>query len=351
MSSSPAHRVRLGRDPGDLLAALPHVLGFHPTGSLVVLALTGDPPRATVDSALRTDLVAPGQHPDLAEHLADVLTRQRIDRVIVAVIGNTADASGEPPHRELITAVGQAFARENITVVHALWTAATRRGQPWRCYQHPDCRGTLADPDTSPVAAAAVVAGHRTYASRAALADQLTPDDGHALARRARLLAGRTPRLDADGVGVGRALTIVTGAIEATTEGRPPATDIEIALLAACLSDPRVTEQCLAISGGRHAEAAEQLWRVLTRTTPAPYRAEPAILLAVTAYLRGDGALAHLALDAARTAAPDHVMVSLLRRVFQTGITPPRLRALTVQAASGSDPAPSGIEPSSADGS
>src|SRR6266567_1958432 len=269
-------------DPGELLAAIPHLLGFHPTNSLVVLTLTGNPDHTTLDTALRADLVPPDEHTNLATHLVDLLTRQQVDRVILAVI--SGPTAGEPPRRELINLVGAALAEVNIAVVHALWTAATQRGQPWRCYDEPDCRGTVTDPDTSPVAAAAVLAGRRTYASRAALADQLTPDDDQTLARRARLLAaGRTPRLDTDAAQ--RAATLVRWAITATAQGQPPCTDTEIALLAACLSDPQVSEQCLVFCDGRHAEAAEQLWWVLTRATPVPYRAEPAILLAVSGYL------------------------------------------------------------------
>lgn len=108
------------------------------------------------------------------------------------------------------------------------------------------------------------------------------------------------------------------------------------------MSDPRVTERCLACCDGPDADAAEHLWRVLVRTVPVPHRAEPAVLLAVTVYLRGDGTLAHLALDAADTAAPGHRMAGLLRRALQAGITPDQLRVLTIEALNGTSTSPQG---------
>jgi hypothetical protein len=213
------HRVWLGHEPGELLAALPHLLGFHPTNSLIVLSLHDGPTHATLGPVLRTDLAPPDQHTALADQLTHVLARQHTQRVLLALIGPLTTA-GDLPAGDLITTVSQAFAQATISVAHTVWAAATRRGQPWRCYDDPDCAGLVADPDTSPLAVAAVVAGRHTYASRAALAGELDPDNAAALARRAHLLAGPTPRLDAGGVR--RAVLVVRGAIERTADGHPP---------------------------------------------------------------------------------------------------------------------------------
>ncbi len=71
--------------------------------------------------------------------------------------------------------------------------------------------------------------------------------------------------------------------------------------------------------------AAEQLWAALARETPAPEAAEPAALLAVSALLRGDGALANVALDRAAEAWPGHLLSRQLRAVASSGLAPGEL--------------------------
>ena len=84
---------------------------------------------------------------------------------------------------------------------------------------------------------------------------------------------------------------------------------------------------------GAGAAAAERLWLALVRATPAPERAEPAALLALTAYLRGDGALAGVALDAALNACPHHSLSGLLRAALDGGLPPELLRGVAEDAA------------------
>ncbi|HEX2299818.1 MAG TPA: DUF4192 family protein, partial [Pseudonocardiaceae bacterium] len=57
-----------------------------------------------------------------------------------------------------------------------------------------------------------------------------------------------------------------------------------------------------------------------------------AALLALTAYLRGDGALAGLALDAAQQASPDHSLSALLRSALEGGLPPEILRTVAADA-------------------
>ena len=64
MSAPTAGSIRLS-DPSELIAAVPHLLGFHPHDSVVLLALHG----RNLGLTLRTDLVAPDQARRLAEQL------------------------------------------------------------------------------------------------------------------------------------------------------------------------------------------------------------------------------------------------------------------------------------------
>jgi len=64
MSAPTAGSIRLS-DPSELIAAVPHLLGFYPHDSVVLLALHG----RNLGLTLRTDLVAPDQARRLAEQL------------------------------------------------------------------------------------------------------------------------------------------------------------------------------------------------------------------------------------------------------------------------------------------
>ena len=76
-----------------------------------------------------------------------------------------------------------------------------------------------------------------------------------------------------------------------------------------------------------HAPAHQRLWTDLTRQAPPRYRAAPASLLAFTAWQRGNGALANLALEQALAANPGYSMAQLLRQVITAG-APPALARL-----------------------
>ena len=79
-------------------------------------------------------------------------------------------------------------------------------------------------------------------------------------------------------------------------------------------------------------EPAERLWTVLVRALPAPERAEPALLLAMSAYLRGAGIVAGLALQIVLESDPDHELAAHLDAALQMGFPPDRMRALLVQS-------------------
>ncbi|HEY0637743.1 MAG TPA: DUF4192 domain-containing protein, partial [Pseudonocardiaceae bacterium] len=114
--------------------------------------------------------------------------------------------------------------------------------------------------------------------------------------------------------------------------GRLPAGDDEVVRLAVALTDPVVRDRSMKLCLGETADAAERLWQALTRLTPAPEVAEPATLAAVSAYLRGDGALAGIALERAEEAWPGHNLSTLLRFVLAQGVPPSRLSEFLADA-------------------
>jgi alkylhydroperoxidase/carboxymuconolactone decarboxylase family protein YurZ len=110
-------------------------------------------------------------------------------------------------------------------------------------------------------------------------------------------------------------------------EGLEPADD-ELAALACGLTDVAVRDTLYALAVGAGAGAAESLWAVLARTLPDPWRLEALVLLAFSAYARGDGPLAGLSLEAALRSDPGHRMAGMLDTALQSGMRPEQIREL-----------------------
>ena len=108
----------------------------------------------------------------------------------------------------------------------------------------------------------------------------------------------------------------------------PTLSDYELVRLARALSQPRVKDECFALALSNKPEPAERLWTVMVRGLPAPERAEPAFLLAISSYLRGAGVLAALALEIVVESNPTHAMAFLLDRALQKGVPPKVLRTM-----------------------
>ena len=104
--------------------------------------------------------------------------------------------------------------------------------------------------------------------------------------------------------------------------------DPEIAGLACALADVEVRDTLYALAIGHDAGDAESLWALLARTLPPPWRAEALVLLAFSAYVRGDGPLAGVSLEAALRCDPGHRMAGMLDTALQSGLRPERIREL-----------------------
>ena len=137
---------------------------------------------------------------------------------------------------------------------------------------------------------------------------------------------------DAAGAGPGDAeptgQALVERALADAAAGRLRLDDERVVALALALSDLEVRDAALGrcAGPGTDLDGAEHLWAALVRETPDPEAAEPAALLAACALLRGDGALAGIALDRAEQAWPGHRLSRLLRAVWAAGIPPERVR-------------------------
>lgn len=325
--------VRLS-SPGELLAGVPHLLGFAPHDSLVLIALKGSR-ASTVGLTLRADLPPPEEYRPLAEQVLRPMLSNRAKAMFVVLVGGGSPSTDDPhpgdlPHAGLVDVVEDVLSEAGVPVAHALWTRRVEPGEPWYCYDLPDCRGELEDPKRSALAAATALAGVLTFDSREEFAGQLDAVDEDALARRSAMLdavlAGTEPMPDT----AASFAWIRAGIDELDT--RQPLRDEQVVELAIALTDHVARDACLYFADPEQAARAERLWSTLVREVPEPERAEPACLLAFSAYLRGDGALAGIALDLAEDADPMHQLSVLLREILDRGLPPATLAEVAARA-------------------
>jgi len=329
--TGPAATQRL-RSAADLVAAIPYLLGFHPADSLVLIS-TRSAGQLGVDFTLRVDLPPPSAVADLAEELAEVVCAQRCEEMLLVVVG--ADPRVEvapdrpPPRAELVAAVVEACAAAGALAWATIWVAELAADAPWRCYGACGCAGELSDPACSPVAAAAVVAGQVTYADRAELERVVAPGNPAVLRRREALLNRRMEELCLAGSGFAAGpeeLATLERWIDVAAVDRPQLRDEDVVRLCLALSDPMVRDAAFGFAFEARAGAAERLWGTLVTESPDPEAAEAAVLLAHSALMRGDGALAGVALRRAQEAWPGHPLSAMVQSALQSGCGPDELR-------------------------
>jgi hypothetical protein len=194
--------------------------------------------------------------------------------------------------------------------------------------------GVVDDPGASPLALAAVLDGRRLYARRADLQAVIAIDEPVRSASLAGLIAEHAATRDEahrtnPTACVRRDVEDAMAAAARVGDGQQLA-DVELAGLACGLADIEVRDTLYALAVGHSAGDAEALWALLSRSLPAPWRAEALVLLAFSAYARGDGPLAGVSLEAALRCEPGHRMAGMLDTALQSGLRPEHIRELAV---------------------
>jgi Domain of unknown function (DUF4192) len=310
--------------PGTLIAALPAVLGFVPEDSLVLVTIED----GELGCVMRADL--PVELPAMADHLADVAAASGPDAAVVVIV----DADGAAcrmcgDELRLVVATLDALLDERSIALRGAYVVdRVAAGGRWHDVADEAVSGVVEDPMSSPLAAAAVLDGRRLYTRRTDLLDAIALADPAASdAMRPALLRAEhdgDQRPDAD---ARRDVEHALAMVRSLAEGRLPA-ESELARLACGFADPRVRDTMYALAVGADAGDAEALWALLTRTLPDPWRVEALVLLAFSAYSRGDGPLAGICLEAALDADATHRMAGMLDQALQTGMRPEQIREL-----------------------
>lgn len=309
------------RSPGDLVTAVPYLIGFHPSdGSIVVLARSG----SRIIFATREDFPAPGaparELTDRAEHLVPIVRRQQPITDLM-IIGYGEAGQVDPALRTY----GHAFTASGIRVRELLRVSASRIFN-LTC-NNPACcpaQGTPFDPTTSLVAVQATAAGQVALPTRAALAARIAPVTGTAQDSMRRATSGAATRLKALAT-TGSTAVYEAGAhalhdaLRQHDSGRRIA-DNDLAWLTLLLTRTAVRD--LAIDLTEPHEQHVTFWVDVTRRADQRLVPAPATLLALTAWRCGSGPLALMAAERALQVDPAYQLAGLLLQALQAGMPP-----------------------------
>jgi len=325
-----APRVRLS-SPADILAVVPHLLGFHPARSLVVVGAGG--PRQRIELGFRYDLPDP---PDaevtrqIGGHATAVLTQRKVTTVI---------AIGYGPGR-LVTPVMDGFAaaaRGGGLEVRELLRVQDGRYWSYLCHNPACCpaEGVPFDVRSHPAAAAMSAAGLAAYPDRAALARTIAPLAGQQASIRDEAVSGAVARVAALTAKASAAggpdplrLVIAEGrravreAIDRYRAGGRVTDAGQLAWLVVSLAQLPVRDDAWARMVPGHRDAHLRLWSDLVRNAAGTWLPAPAALLAFTAWQCGEGAVASIAVERALAADPGYSMALLLGDILDAGVPP-----------------------------
>ncbi|MFG3505639.1 DUF4192 domain-containing protein [Streptomyces sp. NPDC047821] len=350
------------RGPAELADALPYMMGYHPTDSIVMVALHGD--RGRFGGRLRLGIPrSPREWPPVAEQLAECLIEgcerrgSRPDGIVVFLCQDPAEGETGRRVMERLRPLAQRLRTACGTLEVPVYEALCISDGRFWSYCCPDTRccppdgNPLALPGTSVMAAAAAYAGIQVRGSLRDMEERLRPwPYGKATAAeqlQALDTAGAAlvPRiLDQDGRDTVRAETIELAErlVRRLADGPrvmdPAAADAqddalighdEAASVILGLQDRETRDRAAEWMEGEQAAPALRLWRALARRCVGAYvehSAAPLTLAGWVAWSTGDEPSARVALGLALEVDPEYVFARLLHQACNEGLDPESLR-------------------------
>lgn len=298
----PDSAAMVARNPEDLIAFVPLAVGFTPKHSVVMLTLGG---AATFHA--RVDLPDdPGDVDDLTEALLRPSRKHGVRSVVFVLYDDDTCVADEAAW-----ALREAFEEEGIGVVDVLrvhddrWFAILP-GRPAASYQ-----GVAFDVTCHRFTVQAIVEGRVTMSSREELRSSLDPDAA-AVPRTSATLPRATPLPPGE----------LGSLVARRMETRTPFSDAELATVALTVTSGARRDEAWAWLDRASARAAVELWSDAVRRLPESHVASPASLLALAAWLAGEGALAWCAVDRCRARAPHHSLGNLVADLLESATSP-----------------------------
>ncbi|HVW82247.1 MAG TPA: DUF4192 domain-containing protein [Mycobacteriales bacterium] len=326
--------VRLS-SPGELARAIPLLLGYRPTESLVITCLHGD--HATVGLTLRFDLDALYPLGGVADMIAARAAVAGADGILVAIYTDQGIEDGDLPCTDLAVDLFQhpgLWVSDALLIHHDRWWS-------YLCHSDECCpmEGTPIELTTSELTAleaSMVLSGSAVMTDRASLVASLACDEvATSAVQRRRVTRARTrvARMDprARRAELAKLVTRLSRRME---DPRGIVTDAEAVLVSALCEDIGARDDLLLQSGSpkRRMELLSLL-RIVVRRMPPPHDAAVCTALAWFAYATGDGTLANIALDRALDSDPAYSLALLLESGLERQLPPSMIEEVVNGAA------------------
>ena len=316
--TTPDPSTFVARNPTDLIAVVPAVLGFHPQDSVVLL--TFGPPGATFHA--RVDLpVEAGEQGEVADVLVEAVLANRVRRA--AVLLYTDDVEVASAQAQVL--VGRLL-ELGVDVIEVLRVDDGH----WHPVPEDGSAGTAYELETHPFTAQRVFEGQVVHRDRAELADSLVGTD-EADAVQVALAATRFADLVATSKEASHSSPgfLRTEARWLQYRIRSHLEDNRRQLDARDAGRLLVLASLVPIRDVAWAEIAREnagshvdLWRDLVRRSPRELLPGASSLLAFAAWQHGDGALAWCAIDRCLEVDPDYSMAHCVAEVLTRALPP-----------------------------
>jgi len=306
------------KTPHDLLAAVPFLIGYHPTDSLVLISVKSD----SLEMAMRIDF--PKNPPEGSyQLLASHLKRDNSEGALIVAYEPANSLAGP----EVLHNVADAVASLDIPIRELMLV----RNNHWRsllCSDDKCCPpegNQIEEFVNSRIAAEQVASGKvlpfsdsegLTHSISATILAKDINWNAQVVGFRVDPDANNLNELQRDG-----AESILLLADFYSQNGFCKDYDLMARVLGR-LSDIQVRDFALGCHTDQTINSYWAMWRDLMRIAPPKFVAPVASVFASIAYENGEGALAHRALDRAIEDDPEYSLARLLRRVFSSGWPP-----------------------------
>lgn len=308
----------------ELIASIPHTLGFTPRG-MVCLALGGGP-------TARLDIPeSPDEMGEFVQVLSDVYLHQHHPRRVALV------AYGEdgPGCMQALAALGEALVsgeRRGPDVGPMLWV----NGEEWTDVLE-GTRGTVDPGARARIAAEFALLGRVMPVDRREDLAAAMQGDPTAVAQFLPVAKARV--LDMDVAARRTEVDWLGARLDQFGREREYLSDSDAARVLAVMHDSGARDAAETRMSREHAPILSEFWGDLVRRAPSEVRDTPAAMLALSSYLDGKGAQAWVAIDQVIESHPlaDLVAIALERaidpRELERAFRPDRSNALMQQAA------------------
>ena len=287
------------RSPVDLLAAAPVVLGFVPEESLVMLTFGARRPFHARVCLPRS----PDERAEVTHALLAPVLEHGVTSVALLLYDRDAEPAGCAARH-----LAEALQGRGVDVVDVIRAdgCAWWRVRPDGGEEH----GGGYDVRHHPFVAQSVVEGHVLLDSREALAATLDREPDRAAEVAAAVPQHASPE---------EAWRLLLRLVEA---GAEPPGPVDARRLLEAVGDARTRDLLLGRFTRERARELVELWSGLVRGAPEDLRADAAAVLALAAWLAGQGALAWCGVDAARELEPQHRLAAHVALVLEHAVPP-----------------------------